>query len=309
MQTKVILFCYLRWEVIDVTDITEENRMAYMQLWKKPEKIQTWTWTGAHNLCDCTLGNSTKLFYNLSYWAIREVVKCIRILKRASMETVRPQRQWREGLKSSFPYSLQACEFVKNLTSNKLLRALNFHCKKMKKLKFWISTLMWDWHIFVSHFSTDMALYFAQELNLSSVSLLVTYFATCRNQRSEKMSGPSLEYQSPYNFEAKNVVPLLKSWQITFSTMSPADPRTTSNRLFGEKSSWTQNATSLYVGGYLLNDLNSEIVFSSNCDRNLGSSLQNSLMSGILKSFIARRSKPIPNAQPILCSAPPWKKY
>ena len=148
MQAKVILFCHLRWEVMDVTDITEENRMAYMQLWKKPEKIQTWTWTGAHNLCDCTLSNSTKLFYNLSYWAIREVVKSIRISKRASMETARPQRQWREGLKNSFPCSLQACEFVKNLTSNKLLRALKiFHCKKMKKLKFWISTLMRDWHL------------------------------------------------------------------------------------------------------------------------------------------------------------------
>ena len=87
------------------------------------------------------------LFFNLSYWAIREVVKCIRILKRSSMETARPQRQWMERLKDSFPSSFQASEFVKNLTSSKLLRALNFHCKKMKKLKFWNSILTRDWHL------------------------------------------------------------------------------------------------------------------------------------------------------------------
>lgn len=52
-------------------------------------------------------------------------------------------RDW----KKSFPCGLQACEVVKNLTSNKLLRALNFDCKKMKKLKFWISTLTRDWHL------------------------------------------------------------------------------------------------------------------------------------------------------------------
>ena len=146
------------------------------EAWKNPDL----NLNRSHNLCDCTLSNSTKLFYNLSYWAIREVVKCIKILKRASMETARPQRQWREGLKNSFSCSLQACEFVKNLTSNKLLRALNDHCKKMKKLKFWISILTRDWHLlkhqlfhlsmmeigslstclkphFMSHFSTDMA--------------------------------------------------------------------------------------------------------------------------------------------------------
>ena len=90
--------------------------------------------------------------------------------------------------------------------------------------------------------------------------------------------------------------------------MSPATARTTSNRLLGEKSSGTQNARSLKVGGYLLNGLNSEISFSVNCERNLGSSLQKSRMSGMLKSFMARRSSPIPNAQPILCSAPPKKE-
>ena len=42
-----------------------------------------------------------------------------------------------------------------------------------------------------------------------------------------------------------------------------------------------------------------------NCAVNLGSVLQKSRMSGMLYSFMAKRSSPIPNAQPIFSPAPP----
>lgn len=125
--------------------------------------------------------------------------------------------------------------------------------------------------------------------------------AICHNNFLKLENSFHNKYRSKFHFYGRQYN--------TFSTMSPATPRTTSNRLLGEKSSGIQNATSLYVGGYLLKGLNSEILFSSNCERNRGSSLQNSRISGMLKSFMARRSSPIPKAHPIFCPAPPtWKK-
>ena len=48
-----------------------------------------------------------------------------------------------------------------------------------------------------------------------------------------------------YNFININYINNFLELSLTFSTISPATPRTTSNRLFGEKFSGSQNATSL----------------------------------------------------------------
>lgn len=92
---------------------------------------------------------------------------------------------------------------------------------------------------------------------------------------------------------------------LTVSTMSPATPRTISQKLFSFHSpSGNQKLISFRHGGYFENGLNFTMSPDANWLKKRSSSDQNSRISGISNNTMDNLSSPQPNAQPILLCKP-----